>query len=64
MKNMFKAMMVVGTMAGVAGGIYLMNDKKAMKKAGKKVISAMDNAESMIAKNKLKIILIKKVTVN
>ncbi len=61
MKNMFKAMMVVGTMAGVAGGIYLMNDKKAMKKAGKKVISAMDSAESMIAKkNKLKIILIKK----
>jgi formylmethanofuran:tetrahydromethanopterin formyltransferase len=50
MKNMFKAMMVVGTMAGVAGGIYLMNDKKAMKKAGKKVISAMDSAESMIAK--------------
>ena len=31
MKNMFKAMMVVGTMAGVAGGIYLMNDKKDMK---------------------------------
>ena len=50
MKNMFKAMMVVGTVAGVAGGIYLMNDKKAMKKAGKKVISAMDSAESMIAK--------------
>lgn len=50
MKNMFKAMMVVGTMAGVAGGIYLMNDKKAMKKAGKKVISAMDSAEDMIAK--------------
>ena len=50
MKNMFKAMMIVGAMAGVAGGIYLMNDKKAMKKAGKKVISAMDNAESMIAK--------------
>lgn len=50
MKNMVKAMMVVGTMAGVAGGIYLMNDKKAMKKAGKKVISAMDSAECMIAK--------------
>lgn len=50
MKNIFKTMMVVGTMAGVAGGIYLMNDKKTMKKAGKKVISAMDSAEDMIAK--------------
>ena len=50
MKNMFKVMMVVGTMAGVAGGIYLMNDKKAMKKAGKKVVSAMDSAECMLAK--------------
>ena len=50
MKNMFKAMMVVGTMAGIAGGVYLLNDKKTMKKAGKKVISAMDSAECMIAK--------------
>ena len=50
MKNMFKAMTVIGTMAGLAGGIYLLNDKKAMKKAGKKVISAMDSAEDMIAR--------------
>ena len=27
-----------------------MQDKKTMKKAGKKVISAMDSAEAMIAK--------------
>ncbi len=50
MKNMFKAMTVIGTMAGLAGGIYLLNDKKTMKKASKKVISAMDSAENMIAR--------------
>ena len=43
-------MMVVGTVAGAVGGIYLFNDKKTMKKAGKKVLSAMDSAECMIAK--------------
>lgn len=50
MKNVFKTMMLVGTMAGVAGGIYLLNDKKACKKAGRKVLKAMDSAECMIAK--------------
>ena len=50
MKNMLKAVGVVGAMSGIGGGIYLMQDKKTMKKAGKKVISAMDSAESMIAK--------------
>ena len=29
---------------------WTQQDKKTMKKAGKKVISAMDSAESMIAK--------------
>ena len=50
MKNMLKAVGVLGAMAAIGGGIYLMQDKKTMKKAGKKVISAMDSAESMIAK--------------
>ena len=50
MKNMLKAVGLVGAMAAIGGGIYLMQDKKNMKKAGKKVISAMDSAEAMIAK--------------
>lgn len=50
MKNMFKVVTLMGTMTGIAGGIYLLSDKKTMKKAGKKVISAMDSAEDMIAK--------------
>lgn len=52
MKNMLKTMGVglVGLMAGMAGGFYLANDKKTLKKTGQKVISAMDSAEAMIAK--------------
>lgn len=50
MKNMLKAVGVLSAMAAIGGGIYLMQDKKTKKKAGKKVISAMDSAESMIAK--------------
>lgn len=50
MKNMLKAVGLIGAMAAIGGGIYLMQDKKTMKKAGKKIISAMDSAEAMIAK--------------
>lgn len=52
MKNMLKTFgaLSLGMMAGLAGGMYLSENNKVMKKAGKKVISAMDSAEAMIAK--------------
>ncbi len=50
MKNVIKTMMAVGAVSMAVGGAYLLSDKKNMKKAGKKLISAMDNAEDMIAK--------------
>lgn len=52
MKNMLKTIGVatLGVMAGMAGGIYLANDKKTLRKTGQKMISAMDSAEAMIAK--------------
>ena len=50
MKNMLKTFGVIAAMAAVCGGAYLMQDKKTMKKAGKKVSTAMDSAEAMIAK--------------
>ena len=34
MKNMLKAVGLIGAMAAIGGGIYLMQDKKTMKKAG------------------------------
>lgn len=49
MKNMLKAVGVLSAMAAIGGGIYLMQDKKQWK-SWQKVISAMDSAESMIAK--------------
>ena len=50
MKNMIKKMVAIGTAASALGCMYLLSDKKTMKKACKKVISAMDSAEDMIAK--------------
>ena len=53
--NMMKIMgatLAVCSAAAIMGGMKTSNSsaKKTMKKAGKKVISAMDSAEAMIAK--------------
>lgn len=50
MKNMLKTVGLLSIAAVTCGGIYLMQDKKKMKQAGKKVISAMNSAEEIIAK--------------
>lgn len=51
MKNTMKAIALMGMgAAAVGGGMYLMQNSKARKKAGKAMLKAMDNAEVMIAK--------------
>lgn len=50
MKNMFKYAGVAAGVALVGASIYVMKNDSMKKKAGKKVLKAMDSAENMIAK--------------
>lgn len=50
MKNMYKAAALISTMGLIGVGIFLYQDNDLKKKAGNKVLNAMDDVESAIAK--------------
>lgn len=50
MKNMLKFAGIAAGMALVGASVYVMQNDTMKKKAGKKVLKAMDSAEDMIAK--------------
>lgn len=50
MKNFLKVAGALSIVGLVGGSVYMMNNKNMKQTAGKKVLKAMDNAESMIAK--------------
>lgn len=50
MKNFLKVAGALSVVGLVGGSLYMMQNQNMKKAAGKKVLKAMDNAESMIAK--------------
>lgn len=50
MKNFLKVAGALSIVGLIGGSLYMMQNQSMKKTAGRKVLKAMDNAESMIAK--------------